>query len=97
MNNLTLEIGDVLITTNQNTVRIASKSNPAKKFISLEQANELLVNNQIALVAIDINGDEVFVTPAAAIEHRAHTKRGHKNGNDCIKFYWKRFMGKTCF
>ncbi|MGE7983775.1 hypothetical protein [Solibacillus sp. NPDC093137] len=74
MNNLTLEIGDVLITTNQNTVRIASKSNLAKKFISLEQANELLVNNQIALVAVDFGGDEVFVTPAAAIEHRAFTE-----------------------
>lgn len=74
MNNLKLEIGDVMITTDNNIVRIAPKSNPAKHFISLERGNELLVNNEIALVAIDIDGDEVFVTPSEAIEHGANTE-----------------------
>lgn len=74
MNNLKLEIGDVMITTDNKTVRIASKSNSTKNFISLEQANELLVNNQIVLVAIDIEGDEVLVTPAKAIEYKAFTE-----------------------
>ena len=68
MINLKLEIGDVMFTTDNYKVRIASQSN-ANKFVSLEQANELL-----ALVAVDIEGEEVFVTPAEAIEHRANTE-----------------------
>ena len=68
---LQLAYGDVIVTTNNETVRIAPKENKEKKFITLEQANELLRANQIELVSVDIEGEEVLMTIPEATAYLA--------------------------
>lgn len=68
---VTLTYGDVLVIENKGVVRIGKKVNESNRFISLEQANEYLRTEQVTSVAVDIEGDEVFMTLSEAAAHFA--------------------------